>query len=126
MLAAQGPRLYDAIETHWGRKARLGGVLARLGLLQQATLTPEGTDFPTIRRLITAMLEQGHQVFSLTYHSPSLVPGHTPYVRTQADLHTLLDTLKRTLDFFFGQLGGRPTTPFEVRERALAERALAS
>ena len=53
-------------------------------------------------------------MFTLSYHSPSLVPGHTPYVRSAADLERFLDTLERTLDHVMGDLGGRPTTPEAV------------
>jgi hypothetical protein len=32
------------------------------------------------------MIDDGTEIFSLSFHSPSLVPGHTPYVRDQNDL----------------------------------------
>jgi hypothetical protein len=60
-------------------------------------------------------------VFSLTYHSPSLMPGCTPYVRDAADLRRFLDSIRGLLDFFFGELGGRPTTPYAVRDMARAQ-----
>jgi hypothetical protein len=95
-------------------------VLARLGLLERATLTPEGVGFGAQKRLIEAMLRQGHRVFTLSYHSPSLAPGHTPYVRTSGDLSNFLDNMKRVLEFFFERVGGEPTTPLDIRRRALA------
>jgi hypothetical protein len=59
-------------------------------------------------------------VFVLTYHSPSLAPGHTPYVRTAADLQYFLGWIEAYLAFFFGEIGGKPATPGLVLERALA------
>jgi hypothetical protein len=97
----------------------LPGVLARLRLLDRIVLTPEGITFEEQRRLTRAMLRRGHRVFSLTFHSPSLVPGNTPYVRDAAQLRSFLGCIERYLDFFMGEIGGRPATLFEVRDRAL-------
>jgi hypothetical protein len=65
------------------------------------------------------LLRKGHRVFSFAYHSPSLAPGNTPYVRTEADLRGFLNRIEQYLDFFFKEVGGRAATPFEVK--ALAE-----
>jgi hypothetical protein len=45
-------------------------------------------------------------VFSLTYHSPSMVPGHTPYVRTDADLQRFIATVHDYCTWFRDELGG--------------------
>ena len=58
-------------------------------------------------------------MFSFAYHSPSLAPGNTPYVRTEADLGAFLKRIEQYLNFFFDEVGGRAATPFEVK--ALAE-----
>ena len=55
----------------------------------------------------------------MTFHSPSLAPGHTPYVRTQSDLRQFLDKIRYLLDFFLGEIGGKPTTPIEIQKMAL-------
>ncbi|HEY3909969.1 MAG TPA: polysaccharide deacetylase family protein [Stellaceae bacterium] len=96
------------------------GILAHLGLIERITLTPEGISFAEQRRLTLALLRKGHRVFSFTYHSPSLAPGNTPYVRSEADLRAFLRRIEEYLDFFTGKLGGRAATPFEIK--ALAER----
>lgn len=70
-----------------GRSAgrKLGG-LARAGMLARVALTPEAIPIDYAKRAIDAMLSDGHQFFSFSFHSPSLTPGHTPYVRNSADL----------------------------------------
>ena len=113
-LARIGPAAFPAIDTAAGRRARLPGIFSRLGLLERATLTPEGVDFATQRRLVLAMLAQGHRVFTLTYHSPSLAVGHTPYVRNDRDLAEFLDRLKQITALFFDELGAQATTPQAV------------
>lgn len=61
------------------------GVLARLGLLSRVPLTPEGTPVREAVAAVDAAARDGERLLHLAFHSPSLVPGHTPYVRTQAD-----------------------------------------
>ena len=102
------------------RHLNLPGGRRRSRLLERATLTPEGIGTASHRRLVHSMIDRGHRVFTMTFHSPSLVPGHTPYVRTAHDLQQFLDRMRYVLDYFFGELGGRPTTPVEVRQLALS------
>jgi hypothetical protein len=76
-------------------------------------------------RLIEALARRGQRLFSLVYHSPSLAPGHTPYVRDETDLAAFLDSLERVLLFFRDRLGGRFTTLSQVRETSLRQRGAA-
>ena len=62
------------------------GTMARMRLLQRVPLTPEGVPLADAIAAIDALLDTGHRLFSLSFHTPSLVPGHTPYVRTADDL----------------------------------------
>ncbi len=98
------------------------GVLARLRLVERITLTPEGISFDEQRRLTRALLRNGQRIFSFTYHSPSLAPGNTPYVRSAAELRAFLRRIEQFFDFFMGEIGGRAATPFEIK--AAAERCL--
>jgi len=97
------------------------GVLARLRLVERITLTPEGVSFDEQRRLTRALLDEGQRVFTLSYHSPSLAPGNTPYVQNDADLRGFLQRIEQYLEFFASEVGGHAATPFEVK--ALAERS---
>lgn len=120
LLAPAGPIAYLLTMNERLKALHVPGVLARLGLIERITLTPEGISFEEQRRLTRALLRDGHRVFSFTYHSPSLAPGNTPYVRSDADLRAFLRRIEQYFDFFMGELGGRPATPFEVK--ALAEK----
>jgi hypothetical protein len=64
------------------------GFLARMGLFDRVPLTPEGVRLHDALIAIRQLIDSGHQLFSLSFHTPSLVPGHTPYVRTASDLKT--------------------------------------
>ncbi len=113
-FAAAGPQVYPRLFEPAALRLHAPGVMARLRLLERIRLSPEGAEFAALRRLTRAMLAAGTRVFSLTYHSPSLVPGHTPYVRTGAEVQSFLSTIDRYLRWFLGDLGGRPSTPEEL------------
>jgi hypothetical protein len=119
LLAPGGPMAYVLTMNERLKALHVPGILARLGLIERITLTPEGISFAEQRRLTRALLRHGQRVFSFTYHSPSLAPGNTPYVRSEADLRAFLRRIEQYLDFFMGELGGRAATPFEIK--ALAE-----
>lgn len=63
-------------------------VLARTRLLQRIPLTPEDIPAREAVEAIRVAVGEGLGVLNFAFHSPSLVPGHTPYVRDDADLAT--------------------------------------
>lgn len=81
-LRRGGPRLYDGA----GRMPRGRGLLARLGLLHRVALTPEDMPLSDALEAIRVAVGEGVRVLNFSYHSPSLAPGHTPYVRDAGDL----------------------------------------
>lgn len=104
---------------------RLPAVLARLRLLEFIRLTPEGDTVAAQIRLTEELIARAQRVFSLGYHSPSLVPGNTPYVRTERDLAEFLDRLRRYFDWFFGTLAGVAMTPLQLRKKLSGARPIA-
>lgn len=114
-----GPRIHAAITHPAIRPLRLPGLLARARLLDRVVLTPEGVTFAEQKRLAETLYAAGHRVFSLTYHSPSLGVGHTPYVRTESDVEAFLKRIEQFVEFFMDRLGGVPATPIDVRRLAL-------
>ena len=85
MLRRQGTWIHPRL---W-RRPELRGVLARLGLLERIPLTPEGISVDEAVRAIDIALDDGVELLVFSFHSPSLQPGHTPYVQSESDLDTL-------------------------------------
>lgn len=81
-LRRWGRRIYPAA----ARLPRAPGLLARIGLLSRVALTPEGMPLRETVEAIDRLLDDHVRLFSISFHSPSVEPGHTPYVRDQADL----------------------------------------
>jgi glycosyltransferase involved in cell wall biosynthesis len=107
------PVVYNLLSRPRPRLAHGPGAFARLGLLERITLTPEGISLKEMKRLTHHLLARGNRVFSLNYHSSSLLPGNTPYVRTAADRDRFLGKLESYLEVFFGELRGISMTPGE-------------
>lgn len=68
------------------RSATLRAAAARSGLVARIPLTPEGTPAHDACRMIDCALDQNVRLFNMSFHSPSLAVGHTPYVRDEGDL----------------------------------------
>jgi hypothetical protein len=109
-FAGAGGRLPGLFDSRVSQNIRLPGLLARSGLVARSALTPEGVSAQEQVRLIKSLLRRGHSFFTLTYHSPSLVPGNTPYVRSEAELHAFLRRIETVLRLFRDELGGGFTT----------------
>jgi hypothetical protein len=118
-----GPTVYPLLESSLGRRLRLPAISARLRLLERISLSPEGATAKELLRLGRALLRQGHRVFSLTYHGPSLGIGHTPYVRSEEDRERLIATVATFLDFFTGEAHGSLATISQIRAMFQVARA---
>ena len=112
-----GKRLAPALHRHITRPglswARLPGILSRLQLLDRLRLSPEGYSFADQRNLTQALLKTGQRLFVYSFHSPSVMPGCTPYVSSAAELRHFLDSCNRYLDYFTNTLGGDAPTASE-------------
>ena len=106
-LRAYGPQLDALARRPLARSARVGGVLARSRALERIRLSPEVATGDEMRRLTRSLLGNGCEVFSLTYHSPSMVPGHTPYVRSAAELERFIGTVHDYCAWFRDEVGGQ-------------------
>ncbi|MBV7256883.1 polysaccharide deacetylase family protein [Pacificimonas sp. WHA3] len=68
------------------RVPHLNGFLSRGRLLSRIALTPEGIPADEAVDAVQQMIDEGNQIISISFHSPSVEPGHTPYVRDASDL----------------------------------------
>ncbi len=93
---------------------RIPGLLSRLGLLERIRLTPEGISLDEAKRMTLSLFQRDRRLFVLSYHSSSLLPGGSPYVANEAELSKFLGWLDGYMRFFFGALGGQPTTAEDV------------
>jgi hypothetical protein len=98
----------------WFGSQAARSVLARSNMLERIALTPEGIPLEKALEGIDLALKEGVQVINLSFHSPSLAVGHTPYVRTAEQLDGLYKWFAGVFDHL-QQSGVRPTTMDEIK-----------
>jgi len=111
LLRQFGPRLYPML---W-RTPQLRGILAKTGLLERIPLTPEGVTLDEAIRGIDIALDEGLPVLVFSFHSPSLAPGFTPYVRSEADLDAFYDWW-RGVFAYLQRRGVRPSSVSDLMQ----------
>lgn len=113
MLRQQGPLLYPLL---W-RMPKLRGLLARIAMLERIPLTPEGVSIDEAIKGIDIALDDGLPVLVFSFHSPSLRPGLTPYVRDEDDLDRLYEWW-RTVFAYLAKRGVRPAAVSDIMAAA--------
>lgn len=107
------PALYQ-----WSQKfkaAKLPGILSRLGVVDRLMLSPEGFRSNEHLKLTRHLYQQGSRVFTWSFHSSSVVPGHTVYVKNERELQQFLGEFRRYFDFFFDELKGQASSPTQIK-----------
>lgn len=107
-LAGSGPTLFPKLS----RIPRAPGIASRTGLLERVRLTPEGTPLGAAKKAIDAAIDADLPVIVLSFHSPSLAPGNTPYVHTERDVDRLYDWLRE----IYAHMRTRNIVPSTVAE----------
>jgi hypothetical protein len=113
-LRRMGKSLYPAS----ARIPAMRGLLSRTGLLTRVAITPEEMPLEDAKRAVSHLLDDGAQLISISFHSPSVEPGHTPYVRSAADLSRFHDWWDGMFDF----LAAHGVTGASVEETVAAAR----
>lgn len=96
-LRRSGADLYPALS-----RLPLGrAIAARSGLLSRVALTPEDMPLAEVLEAIRIALGEGVRLLNFSFHSPSVAPGHTSFVRDAGDLaafHRWWDAVLDLLD----------------------------
>ena len=115
ILHKGGTSLYKKLTHPWMRRTKLSGLTARLRLMERIRLSPEDYSEPEMRRMTDTLLKSGIRIFVFSFHSPSIQPGGTPYVQSDADLKRFLDKCRRYFSYFLNTLSGTAMTPVEIK-----------
>ena len=112
-LRKQGDWLYPKLF----RYGSALGLLSKLGLLERIALTPEGVTIDEALRGIDIAVDDELPILVLSFHSPSLAAGFTPYVETEADVDALYEWFRQVYAYLT-QRGVKPTTVEEIMAKA--------
>ncbi len=108
LLRQLGPWLYPRL---W-RVPQLRGLLSNAGLMERIPLTPEGVTQEEALRGIDIAIDSGLPVLVFSFHSPSVSPGYSPYVRSEDDLDHFYDWWRAV----FECLSRRGIAPTSVKQ----------
>jgi hypothetical protein len=88
-------RLLEAAPCRW---LHLAGLAARAGLVKRLVLCPELASVADMLTLSRRLLEHGVRHLHLSWHTPSLKPGLSPFAATAADVARLYAAVEAYLD----------------------------
>jgi hypothetical protein len=114
----QHSRRVAAAAHRWVRRSmplgdKMFAGLARLNILNYVWLSPETHTASQMNRLIAASAGRGCQVVNMFFHSPSLLEGCSPFVRTAIQVDAFLTRIDAVLQFA-SSIGLRPVTMSEL------------
>jgi hypothetical protein len=92
-------KITQNIESSPLSKLRLLGILDALKLLNFYWLSPELSNGAQMIRLSERFLKSGHTFLNMSFHSTSLLPGRTPYVKNDNDLDQFLRNIELFLQY---------------------------
>ena len=96
---SRGPfRFWDParrlLESRPFRWLGLPGLAQRLGIVRRVSLSPEYQSVPDMLTLSARLLEHGARHLHVSWHTPSLKPGLSPFAATAADVDRLYDSIE--------------------------------
>ena len=86
---------------------------SKFALLERIALTPEGVMVEEALRGVDIALDSELPLLVLSFHSPSLAPGFTPYAKTEGDVEALYDWLTQVYAYL-GQRGVRSANVADI------------
>lgn len=104
----------DRVFGQWFGSQPARAMLARTGMVERIALTPEGISLRKALEGIDIAVADGVKVINLSFHSPSLAVGHTPYVRDESQLKELYNWFEGVFAHLVS-LGIAPTTMAEIK-----------
>jgi hypothetical protein len=74
------------------------GIASRLGIVRRLSLSPEYVPTADMLTLSRRLLEHGVPYLQVSFHTPTLVPGLSPFARTAADVARLYASIEEYFD----------------------------
>jgi len=81
------------------KKAKFGRFMQRLNLLNRVALSPEESTTDEMIMLTNQLRKEKHNVINLFFHSPSLKPGLSPFVKTEKAHRMFIENIRDYLTF---------------------------
>ncbi len=108
------------VEQHFNRNpahyqkwasSKLTAILLKILRVKKYRLSPEGFGFAHMKAVTEAQLRIGQEVYIVSLHSPSVKPGCTPYVKSEAQYDAFKRSLVTYIDYLLRQKKGEAFLP---------------
>jgi hypothetical protein len=99
------------------KRFKLPGILSKLGIVDRLVLTPEGYTHAEHVKITQSLYRKGVRTFTWSFHSPTVMPGNTPYAKNEQEVIKFLDSFRQYFDYFFTAMNGVATTPTLLKNR---------
>ncbi len=93
-------KLYLQLQKGWLKSFKSAGIMHHTRLLRKIWLSPEISSANDMITLSKIMIGNGVQFLNLSFHSTTLLPGRTPFVKNNADLEDFYSRLEKLLDYW--------------------------
>ena len=115
--SATHPWLPKILERHYTSLPSIPwrGYLKRLGV-RAVWLRPSYSSVEDAKALASALVARGVPTLNMLFHSSELVPGGSPYNKTEGDVDRFFERLERVFEHVMKQLGARGVTYRECAE----------
>lgn len=80
-------------------RLHLRGILERTGIVNLRWLSPELSSGKDMLALVRTCLQRGCSELNMSFHSTTLLPGKSPFVKSQEDLDSFLASIEMVLKF---------------------------
>jgi hypothetical protein len=99
------------------RRFKMPGILSRLGVVDRLVLSPEGYSHEDHVKITKYLYKKGVRTFTWSFHSPTVMPNTTPYVKNEQDVKRFLNSFHQYFDYFFNSMSGVATTPTRLKSQ---------
>lgn len=116
-LGRYSSKVYRIVTNRWLNGVKAPGIMSRLRLLERIRLSPEGFSLHDMKRVANYLVERGDKILTMSFHSPTVTPGWTPYVSNKIELADFLGKIEGFLGYFREDVGGGFTDPVDILGR---------
>jgi len=109
-------RVYRDLGNKKLKSLHLIGLLYRSCALRKIWLSPEISSLKDMIRLSDILIRKGAAVLNFTFHSPSLLPGKSPFVLNRKDLEGFYAKIEKYFEYLHRKTRFQSLTLFEVRK----------
>ena len=110
-------RIHSRLQIKWFRYFRPIGFMHYTGILRKIWLSPEISSAADMIQLSRLMLENGMLFFNMSFHSTTLLPGKTPFVKDARELDHFYGRIEDLLEYLSTVAEVLPLTLSEIRKR---------